>query len=740
MVPHADYRSKAEDRRRELEKLQEKGLTKAKASRLRDASAPTEACNFLEKQRELFAARRQKQVDAIELLHQYRADDELVLRKAEAARRSLGSRSYKFSARHNVTNGMSLSPSKLGREWQPDAKSSLHSYAIYPTLTPTKNKSDIVMKDTISKDSHRTRSHDVPANIDQKPICFESAFEVLGIIAKEASRIPLPEETDEFGYKTFQTTDPLVGITDQGMRFGDNERSNEKDDSILHSTEEAESNRVNGNQNSHGDYLNQNEESDELEKIENESDHSILIISSEMGADVHTEEKRDSRVPLMEKLSLDANPPSDGTEEFIPFEAFSKLGESLVMESLSSNYSRGDNDSNSLTQVETDDDSIIPGDSFMQLGASMMANDLICSKVENGQIDNNKRELLQCSRVQYGVTSTRRIVEVEKKLGARPSPLRVDTDICIQRSVCASKDTTCQEKKSQNIQLGMLKPAAEDSCLNSKQSMDQLEACSSEVKKQEHDEPYLRFENMHKMVESEIVKTPKKSNLAEERSCNVERKDIAHRNSTEEMPQSSRIEVNEGKIQMSANEELNAVDPKKSSEEEIKESGCVGNAKETSQGDDYEELNMIDQFGDHKGTSRNSSGKESSVGSENEELRDKDRRIDDESSATDRTSLVEDVSKERKHEEAVDARKMMTAEESPPSNDNEDANAFDPISNVKEKPEESEHRSGENTDTRPLLVRDEVRRSRQNRRKKKKDKYNYYPSSGLFFSRQFLSR
>ena len=133
VIHHTDYRSKTEDRKRELEKLQKKGLTKTQgksrkhcnnadtlhgpthltgssgfyhyllpamcyistvsvvspistlnfylwifnllnpgAAQLRDAPVPKEACNFLKKQRELFEERRKKQADAIDFLHQFR--------------------------------------------------------------------------------------------------------------------------------------------------------------------------------------------------------------------------------------------------------------------------------------------------------------------------------------------------------------------------------------------------------------------------------------------------------------------------------------------------------------------------------------------------------------------------------------------------------------------------------------------------------------------------------------------
>jgi hypothetical protein len=53
------------------------------AARLQTAEAPKEMTSFLEKQRELFQQQKRSQRDAMELLHQYRADDDFDAYAAE---------------------------------------------------------------------------------------------------------------------------------------------------------------------------------------------------------------------------------------------------------------------------------------------------------------------------------------------------------------------------------------------------------------------------------------------------------------------------------------------------------------------------------------------------------------------------------------------------------------------------------------------------------------------------------
>mmetsp|Transcript_13241 Transcript_13241/g.27773 ORF Transcript_13241/g.27773 Transcript_13241/m.27773 type:complete len:632 (-) Transcript_13241:109-2004(-) len=630
-----------------------------------------EACNFLEKQRELFAARRKKQADAIEFLHHYRADDKLVLRKAAAARHSLGSNSYKYSARHNLTTSRwSLSPSKVERrERQPDAHSPVYSYATYPTLTRNKYSSTVT-QDDISEEPSPLLSPPNPPNIDQIPIHFKSAFETLEITAEEASRVPLPGDIHNGDNEnSFENTEPLNEGTQKALRC-------DKDVQI-----DGEEDEINGKNNEHSSFLqsakeketliplgdrgncdvlnNENTKSSSGDEVDKESDHPILILDGEIDFEVNTEEERDSRVSLSKNVPLNGDVKDCGTEskvdigsssaQFIPFEAFSKLGESLIMGSLCKTHSEendnDDDDEKMLIEGESDDDSIIPGESFMQLGASMMANNMLSSKDEEEEVRSISTEKSE----RITTTGTASTVS-QRSAGSKPLSVnkqtnngtldnassrlgkslfdgdRLETVAVIDHQFTKSRSRgdgqlkeVCQSKKLPDDNSDILKSTDEDSDINFE--------CSSVVEKQEHFD-----RSSYSGVMSSAVKTPKKSNLTAERSDSADPNDVDHRSDTEEKPQGS------------GNEEPN--------------SGYqTSSAKETPQENGNEEPNALD----HKGST-----------------------------------------KEELHE-----------------------NGKESVVN--------------NRDTSPLPVRNVASLPPQNRRKKKKDK-SYYPSSGLFVSRQFLSR
>eukprot|EP00535_Pseudo-nitzschia_heimii_P000657 CAMPEP_0197180172 /NCGR_PEP_ID=MMETSP1423-20130617/4872_1 /TAXON_ID=476441 /ORGANISM="Pseudo-nitzschia heimii, Strain UNC1101" /LENGTH=538 /DNA_ID=CAMNT_0042630203 /DNA_START=27 /DNA_END=1643 /DNA_ORIENTATION=- len=305
VVHHTDYRSKAEHRKKELEKLQEKGLARTKAAQLRDAKIPKEACNFLEKQRELFAVRRKNRADAIQFLHQFRADDDYVLR---TTRHSLGSQDDKRSESRKSAYRFSFPPSQREQERQPDARASIYSFAIYPISTQRTDVSPQKYPNT-SNESSSLEFPIHPAEIIENSISFESAFNRLEIAAKEASRLPIPEDDDSFGV----------------------------DD----------------------------------EEDENHDNNNDTLISGESDCAVASQS---SAVP------------------FIPSEAFSKLGESLEIHSDGVAECRDNAVCEPLRKNDSDDDSIIPGESFMQLGASMMGNELVSALVNEEQKATDENE------------------------------------------------------------------------------------------------------------------------------------------------------------------------------------------------------------------------------------------------------------------------------------------------------------------------------------------------------------
>jgi hypothetical protein len=312
---HVDYRSKAEDRRRELEDLQQKRLAKTKAARLKDASAVpiTDACNFLENMTRNRMVRRKNQADAIQFLHQYRGSDETTTTTTTTT----------SSSRY------SLSPTK--QYSRPDACASIYSYDVYPIY----NNNTIAVTNKRDNDDDNDMSLQLPPVIDKNSICFESAFKALGIIVKEASQVPLPDDDDD----------------DDDDNDNDDKQNNNNiniDTLLLSFAEEAA--RV---------PLPDDDDNDKDK--DRHRNNSILIIE---GEEEEKEAQQHDVTPFhnhnksnIDKVdinnSLATTTPSSS---LIPFESFLKLGESL-------------SDDGSI-------DSIIPGGSFRSLGASMMmAND-----------------------------------------------------------------------------------------------------------------------------------------------------------------------------------------------------------------------------------------------------------------------------------------------------------------------------------------------------------------------------
>lgn len=317
------------------------------AAQLRDAPVPKEACNFLKKQRELFEERRKKQADAIDFLHQFRADDDFVLR---SVRRSLVSKNNNYSTTPNSTRRYKLEPRQ-----QPDARAFVYSYALYPKLDQTRLSSKI-KHDDISNESLSLQSHTNPPEIIKNSISFEYAFEALELAAKEASRYPLPDDSDvengddnEYFAASTEPLDDLVECTDQISTHSTMAQSSLPGTAI------------------NNDCGNNGKCGVSTAEMEHEKCNSILIVE---GID-------DFVVPSRKS---DCDVAADSSAPFIPFEAFSKLGESLVLQSQNITLPKHRDVFIPSAESDSDDESIIPGQSFMQLGASMMANDLSSSK------------------------------------------------------------------------------------------------------------------------------------------------------------------------------------------------------------------------------------------------------------------------------------------------------------------------------------------------------------------------
>jgi len=556
VIHHIDYRSKAEDRKKELKKLQERGLTKTKAARLRDAPIPTEACNFREKQQELFAARRKNQADAMEFLHQFRADDDFVLR---TTRRSLGSKDNKYSA----TCRYPPSPSTLGREREPDARASVYSYAIYPMLTETIHGS-AVKHDGTSNELSPLQPPTNPPDIIKNSICFNSAFEALELAAKEASRQPLPEEDyfenadhddNQYLETAIGTLHTLVEHTDQLLipddnnglgNSGEDESESKKCSTTFQSfAEEAAQASLPDSDNKNGCGHNFKRDITAAE-IDDRKSNLVLILKSEVD---------EGNIPSHDSDCIVAVDSSNAP--FIPYEAFSKLGESLVVESHSIPQSKDLHVGKSFTKYDSDDESIIPGESFMQLGASMMANDLFSSKDDDEEKSMLTKESLQYSIENSGLISTTATDVTASQTSSNSKSLSVDVeivervsdetlhpkngesvksacdDVIPERKAMAEDESTslgskfdeqkrrfCEDEEFASTDVSIPRDTDGESSIQNSKSVFQSESCCDNAKEQEAFEMSMNTAAVIGDTVYETIKTPKKSNLSVARRDN----------------------------------------------------------------------------------------------------------------------------------------------------------------------------------------------------------------------------
>jgi hypothetical protein len=409
---HVDYRSKAEDRRRELEDLQQKRLAKTKAAQLQDASAVpiTDACYFLENMTRNRMVRRKNQADAMEFLHQYRADETI------------------------TTGRWSLSPTK--QYSRPDARASIYSYDVYPTNTKEHSNNTIAVTNKRDDDDNAV-SLQLPPLIDKNSICFESAFKALGIIVKEASQVPLPDDDDDKNNNNINNDNininKLLSFAEEAARVSlpdDDDTGKEGEDVDIDVD-------VDDNDNDNDNHRHRN--------------NSILIIE---GEEEEKEAQQHDVTPFhnhnkssndkVDNNSLATTTPSSS---LIPFESFLKLGESL-------------SDDGSI-------DSIIPGESLWSLGASMMmAND---NNIDPSNKDGSKDKRDDNNNVDSRILLRKQAKQLrEKKSGFKASlPLPVvysqtnmmhistnneeeDDDIStIEGSKCLSLDTDINTEEEQ---------------------------------------------------------------------------------------------------------------------------------------------------------------------------------------------------------------------------------------------------------------------------------------------------
>lgn len=151
----------------------------------------------MERQREFFEQRRRNEAEALQALHQYRADDELVFRLA-----ALKNNSNKRTVTSNSTRPCTLTPS--------DARSrNYHINDVNNTHQHVGRSTHGTLEDRNHLNQQQLSAIDKSGNIacgDIRPFCiltdrieFDTARQYLQRITNEACRVPLPPDSDNDG-------------------------------------------------------------------------------------------------------------------------------------------------------------------------------------------------------------------------------------------------------------------------------------------------------------------------------------------------------------------------------------------------------------------------------------------------------------------------------------------------------------------------------------------------------------
>ena len=404
VIQHVDYRSKTDLRKKELEDLRKQSITKSKgmffvllslaresckvakefreentfmlnmrfflsllithhlshnhhpfcctssaspfvAAKLQDAEAPseTELLHFLEKQRELFVKQRQNQKAAMNYLHQYRADDEFILRDNNNNKATTPTKQQYYHNRTSYGSALSTTTSPIR---EPDARASIYSY--YPPTVVSIDNNHTTTSHHYSSASNNNNNNNnnkpqsTPTLTDQSSTTTTMSSDDERILrwmttratahAFEAARIPLPDDDDNITME---------------LRNKNNNDHLKDDNEVL---EEPTTLIVEGN--FYGEY-------DDDETAE--------------------------------------NAPTSINHD-IPFESFLRLGTSQIMDRTQTPTPpptqeqqqpvEQTKDDSVYCDDDDDNDSVIPSESFMKLGSIMSGS----SRCSDDNIDNNEEE------------------------------------------------------------------------------------------------------------------------------------------------------------------------------------------------------------------------------------------------------------------------------------------------------------------------------------------------------------
>ncbi|OEU15770.1 hypothetical protein FRACYDRAFT_240466 [Fragilariopsis cylindrus CCMP1102] len=669
---HVDYRSKAEDRRRELEDLQQKKLAKTKAARLQDASAIpiTDASNFLENMTRNRMVRRKNQADAIEFLHQYRADETITAAAAAAVATATA-----------TTGRWSLSSTK--QYSRPDARASIYSYDVYPTSTiEYNNKNNTIAGTNKRDDDDNAASLQLPPLIDKNSINFEFAFKALGIIVKEASQVPLPDDNDDKNNNNINNDnnyiDNLLSFAEEAARSS----NDEVDDTTLATTTPSSSLIPFESFRKLGESLSDDGSIDSI--IPGESFWSLgasmmMANDNDINPSIKDDSKDekddnnnvDNRI-LLRKQAKQLREKKSGFKATLPLPVV--YSQTNMMHISTNNEKEDDDDTSTIegskclpldTDINTEEEQI-DDDTYVPL----LDSDSVMSKREKdlqGRYSNNSEIVSQAPKVNSSKTKNG-LNTFDNKIAER-SKSQCD-DSKIYRPMSTTGDSTIIEGSNDvtKVQIGINidDESGLDTCMSKKkiqeQSIDFSESSLGRV---------VEFEN----------KTPKKSNLT--------------------------ITISDNNI------DSICTNTSKSEDERLQEAQSIQNDDVTTALLARRDVTISDSNKESNSTNISTS--------KNEKLQEA-RSIQNDDPTTTTTLL---------------ARMDATI-----SDDNIDSTPISISISVNEKLQEAQ--SIQNHDpatTTPVAHVDaRPRQPRRNRNRRKKKDEGYYPPSSLFVSRQFLSR
>ena len=331
---HVDYTSKALERQAELEELRKKALAKDKAVRLQGAEVPKETLeNFMNRQRAMFDERRKNEAEALHALHQYRADDELVLRLKSNNSKSINNRTVTATNMNaSSTDTLTISDHFAPQDGHENIGKMVATRGEQNQKTHVAGfSSDAKQVEEINNRGEKGTFCILTERIEYN----KARLSFMQKVASEACQVPLPPDDDDEG--------------DDEIMENDDNRTNQDDNGISnkHDIEEGDEQTI---------------------RSDDPRDHSNGILIAEEGTVGSHDDVNNN----------DNNFDQGSSQSFIPYESFLKLGEAFETDTV-------DDDADSVATENSEEiqasrslessttvSSTIPIESFLQLGATLM--------------------------------------------------------------------------------------------------------------------------------------------------------------------------------------------------------------------------------------------------------------------------------------------------------------------------------------------------------------------------------